>query len=202
MDGTSHKLKKQSSSEEEGIETQAENCVEVLKATIAESPKSFTEENLQKLQSTLRVLWTVAKHNDAIKLFIGDSIGYDLVTLCSGSLSIEAAQLLRRITLADQNKLLLLPVAIELLDKIRTTPASDVPLLIELTAIIWNISSKAELRTPLISQGVLDILAEFTLVAGGLQVEAFGAIRNLTLDNSNLAAFAKTKVPRLAVKKI
>jgi serine/threonine protein kinase len=160
-------------------------------ATVDES--RWTEANANLLLTTLNSLWMEAKGNDLIKGYIGEHIAQQLVHLAYSEnieISVSAAKLLRSITVNRKNKTVFQPLCRDILNVLKS--ATGV-LRIPLTATIWNLSSIRPNREELMKDTILEVLAQLLCVPGELQGEAAGALRNLTLDDQHLEAFANTK---------
>lgn len=102
---------------------------------------------------------------------------------------VEAAKLLRSITVYRKNKTLGNECA-AIIHVLHTTNTRALKL--ALTATLWNLSALAENRGIIVREHGLEVLSEL-LSSGdlGLQREAAGAIRNITLDEKCRESFAE-----------
>jgi len=155
-----------------------------------------------EIVETLQELRTLAKGNDWAKGFIGERLSSALVVFVKTETPhdtletrIEAAKLLRSITVYRKNKTLGCECASII--KVLTT-TDNRALKLALTATLWNLSALAENRGIIVEHHGLQILSQL-LESGdlGLQREAAGAIRNITLDDDCRESFTDSTLDAL-----
>eukprot|EP01129_Flabellula_baltica_P006020 TRINITY_DN2218_c0_g1_i1.p1 TRINITY_DN2218_c0_g1~~TRINITY_DN2218_c0_g1_i1.p1 ORF type:complete len:795 (+),score=145.22 TRINITY_DN2218_c0_g1_i1:40-2424(+) len=165
---------------------------------ILELTSLLTEHKNGDVITHLQELRKIAKGNDEAKGLIGESVSALLVDIIvdeeedDEETRIEAAKLLRSITVYRKNKQLGSKCG-DIIDVIVQTDSR--PLKLALTATLWNLAALAPNRAIIVENNGLNVLADL-LKSGdlGLQREAAGCIRNITLDDSCKDQFVQSGV--------
>eukprot|EP01128_Nolandella_sp_AFSM9_P006224 TRINITY_DN3151_c0_g1_i1.p1 TRINITY_DN3151_c0_g1~~TRINITY_DN3151_c0_g1_i1.p1 ORF type:complete len:824 (-),score=169.85 TRINITY_DN3151_c0_g1_i1:258-2705(-) len=163
---------------------------------VNESLDPLTEKILkhEDVVDTLQELRRLAKGNDLAKGYIGERCSQTLVQFVKNEEQdleerVEGAKLLRSITVYRKNKTLGNECA-SIIHVLHTTTTRALKL--ALTATLWNLSALAENRGIIVAEHGLEVLSDL-LKSGdlGLQREAAGAIRNITLDEKCRESFTE-----------